>query len=897
MGGGGPPRCRYRDEYLEEDMHTLLSDWMEHDTQGSEGISDDDDDDEDDNEVAAAVSANDGGSDVGPKTAPSSPNKKPSRSKSKKKKKKSWRRLQWRPKASRSMSPASASPKKEEKDAASSRSSKKKGTPPLPPRNSRTNGVVVMKSSHPSSSGASVTTMRSNDSSFVTTKSTATQKRSNRAKAGYSPAQASILESSLSVTSMGASSVKSGTPPLARIRRRKLLMRKNNTKNATISTSRRPPTSPSLPPRSPHSPLSSSSPSRSKPKSRNSNNDALNNTNTGHHRPRSPVGRSLMKDSNCDDENNVPRIPEALKLSDSNSLIMDDKDEDEDDSSDENDDDMADERTHVTVENRKYKVTKNYNDITAGERARAAREELDDAMIAREEGGDGCVPSQLAEAQRLIQTTICAGGGGDATSAVVAGCMNEQLAEMKIACNNLAATATGSPTSVAQGGFMGTSNYGGSGSSDDVDDSYCGTTSLPFEECDHYIDRVTAKVTPTRTANTTTMPNGSSRRAKDDINHINDLHCGEEDTVATLNSDVRRPGPIDIDTCSRRLTPAERRNLRAMHKLGYAHLRANEYANAIEIFAEILRGQKERHGKRSPQAAVAMHNLGVVCMRCGRYRDTVRLTDLAARIRVENLGKDHPEVAASLAQQGVALMEMEEHALALASFCEALRIRRKALEDDEKIDNKGATAIATGNQPLIVRLLNNIGCALFEMDELNESRLTFENALAMQRELMKANKNRGPAAAVADGTDNPFDVDPKDAYHTPLSIALALTNLGSIHLRMKDFDTSLVYYDEALLIQESVLGEDHKVVTNTKESIDFAILSKEKYDKKESPGIARSRQGVKIDRIAGILPYVSYEESKRIYGKVHHEIAAAIDAVSPKRCNQSLYCADDDQSY
>ena len=117
---------------------------------------------------------------------------------------------------------------------------------------------------------------------------------------------------------------------------------------------------------------------------------------------------------------------------------------------------------------------------------------------------------------------------------------------------------------------------------------------------------------------------------------------------------------------------------------------------------------------------------------------------------------------------------------------------------------------------------------------------------------------------------------------------------------------------------------------NTKESIDFAILSKEKvgcsiicrakiyvwisqfkltswcsftlpnsvqYDERESPGIARSRQGVKIDRIAGILPYVSYEESKRIYGKVHHEISAAIEAVSPKRCNQSLYCADDDQSY
>ena len=47
------------------------------------------------------------------------------------------------------------------------------------------------------------------------------------------------------------------------------------------------------------------------------------------------------------------------------------------------------------------------------------------------------------------------------------------------------------------------------------------------------------------------------------------------------------------------LTSTERRHLRAMHELGHKQLQNANYVQAIEVFSEILRGQKERHGKRS----------------------------------------------------------------------------------------------------------------------------------------------------------------------------------------------------------------------------------------------------------------------------------------------------------
>lgn len=145
-------------------------------------------------------------------------------------------------------------------------------------------------------------------------------------------------------------------------------------------------------------------------------------------------------------------------------------------------------------------------------------------------------------------------------------------------------------------------------------------------------------------------------------------------------------------------------------------------------------------------------------------------------------------------------MEMQEYATALASFREALRIRRKALGS---------------KHPLVIRLLNNIGCALFELNDLVESKIAFEEALALQRDLMRENSlgeknnSNGSLTGVLETNDEQKDlgleekdleVDPKGAHNMLLSIALTLCNLGSIHLRWGKYDESLVFYEEALLV-------------------------------------------------------------------------------------------------
>lgn len=326
------------------------------------------------------------------------------------------------------------------------------------------------------------------------------------------------------------------------------------------------------------------------------------------------------------------------------------------------------------------------------------------------------------------------------------------------------------------------------------------------------------------TTDTTFYNNSSSNNSNNAIKRtllFDKNKCTEND---------RNAGPIDIDTCSpivvssssspqrsqRSSTSSappvineiERRNLAAMHKLGYTHLRNNEITQAITIFTEILRGQKERHGPLSLQAAMAMHNLGVVYVKSRQYYETSMLCEMASKIRREELGPDHLDVAVSLAQMGVALMELSKFEEALVVFREALRIRRVCLGNDV-------------NHQLIVRILNNIGCALFELEKMEEARAAFEETLCMQRELMKVhaangmngdkdkkmggnNLERGRSGNSIGSGDLSSSIvgadNKKDSHQMLLSIALTLCNLGSIHLRTGELDASFLVFEEALLV-------------------------------------------------------------------------------------------------
>lgn len=287
----------------------------------------------------------------------------------------------------------------------------------------------------------------------------------------------------------------------------------------------------------------------------------------------------------------------------------------------------------------------------------------------------------------------------------------------------------------------------------------------------------------------TSTVSSNHRNSNNKITHPSTLSNGD----AQVSTPKMRTCPVDVDQGT--FLEAEK-NLQAIHEMASEHLRQGECAEALEVFEEILRGQLARFGPDHYRVGTALHNIGIVHMRQKDFARALTVYKEAVRIRKKTLNPLHPDVAASLAQLGVAYMEREKYRKAIGAFREALKIRRICLGNDH---------------PKVAKILNNIGCSLFELNELEVAMVAFEEALDIQRNLLR----------------NPIDGCPV-TESSLLSIASTQSNIASIKLYCGHFDEALIDLEEALLIQQCALGDDHPLARRTQESIRWMEMSRQK---------------------------------------------------------------------
>jgi len=270
---------------------------------------------------------------------------------------------------------------------------------------------------------------------------------------------------------------------------------------------------------------------------------------------------------------------------------------------------------------------------------------------------------------------------------------------------------------------------------------------------------------------------------------VSALSAASSDTLSTK----KHTGPVDVD--DGHFLEAEK-NLQAIHEVASEHLRQGECAEALEVFEEILRGQLTRYGEEHYRVGTALHNIGIVHMKRGDYGRAVTVYKEAVRVRKLSLEPDHPDVAVSLAQLGVAYMESNRHRKAIGAFREALKIRRKCLGNDHQ---------------KVAKILNNIGCSLFELEELEVAKVAFEEALEIQRNLLRNMKESEEGLSES----------------SLLSIASTQSNIASIKLFCGQYDEACIGLEEALLIQQCVLGDDHPLARRTQDSLKWMEKSRD----------------------------------------------------------------------
>jgi len=197
--------------------------------------------------------------------------------------------------------------------------------------------------------------------------------------------------------------------------------------------------------------------------------------------------------------------------------------------------------------------------------------------------------------------------------------------------------------------------------------------------------------------------------------------------------------------------------------------------------------------------AVIRHNLAVLHVIQGDYKGALPLIQESLLIRRTKTGKrmlggssqkqqlqdDEFGIMMGLSELGVVYYGLGEFGAALQVWREALQMSCQALGYEHYE---------------VARLLNNIGCLHFETGKLVAALATFEESLDIaQRTLGKRS--------------------PQHADMALLNVATTLCNVGMVSIRRNQYDAAIALLEEGLMVQESVLDDDHITAQTTSQTL------------------------------------------------------------------------------
>jgi tetratricopeptide (TPR) repeat protein len=184
---------------------------------------------------------------------------------------------------------------------------------------------------------------------------------------------------------------------------------------------------------------------------------------------------------------------------------------------------------------------------------------------------------------------------------------------------------------------------------------------------------------------------------------------------------------------------------------------------------------------------ITAHNLGVIRVLAGADDEATPIFKQAIALKSASFGPDHPEVALSWDELGIQLFARGDFESSLSAFHEAHNIRSK---------QEGSSS-----HPNLAMVLNNIACCYFQMGNHRTALLKLQEASEIQHKAV--------------GSSAQADLD-------LLHVAIVVCNCGYLNLALKQYEEAQSLFEEALLIQQSVLTDDHRAIRDTLSNIAFA---------------------------------------------------------------------------
>ena len=340
-----------------------------------------------------------------------------------------------------------------------------------------------------------------------------------------------------------------------------------------------------------------------------------------------------------------------------------------------------------------------------------------------------------------------------------------------------------------------------------------------------------------------------------------------------------------------------------------------EYNNCISIYAQCLKIRIFTEGNGGAGVAQTLLNMGIIHARFGAFKKAMQCLEGALNVRnnrVKDLDKTktnltreylgdcdetHNESLSILQKQykveiselGVALhnlgnihLKIGQVDVAIQRYKEALDLRRKQCgfgdggfaEISQLAEYEDIVEMNYEELQSMADTLHNLGWS-YELKNMFEQALScFNEALVIKRGISSDSVTHKMARRASNETI----FVPRNEHvisSNTISSAITLLRIGSIHVKLSNYDISLSYYESALRIQRLQLGRDHIAVARTLSDMGHVLKRKMKPFQEITSGGSRT-DTLNCNAIAMKCFNEALRISRRRFGPYHLTVAGVM---------------------
>lgn len=219
-------------------------------------------------------------------------------------------------------------------------------------------------------------------------------------------------------------------------------------------------------------------------------------------------------------------------------------------------------------------------------------------------------------------------------------------------------------------------------------------------------------------------------------------------------------------------------------------IKSGNLRDALDIYESILGHYRNTHKQDHGLIISTIHNLSVVHTWNGNYDRAMTYCNESLKLKRVKYGDKHKELVSSLCELAILHYAKENFNKSLGALREALLIETSNTKPSKR------------GQSRIGGILNNIACIHYSMGKLSSSLTTFKECLNFQREMM--------GSAIGPEVD-----------YVLFNMSIVLTNAAIVTSKMGDNVKAASLMEEGLIVQQSVLPDNHRIVTSVTKSLGY----------------------------------------------------------------------------